>query len=446
MTLSRRRFLAALGVSGAWLSHETDGHATPAPAPRRYIGVYTPHGRAHEHWQPREGFDISYEGSSLAPFDDPASYGRSFRDRLIVLDGIDLSAGIEVGTTGHDGSRVILTGSGADGKNASLDQFLAIEQGLGADTPHTSLTLGIGSDSTEVGQNISWSRGGTPVPRWIDPSRVYAELFGSPLGARQEELAYQRRVGKSALDRVRADLKRLHGRAPASERTKLEQHATALRDIEKRLTQTERSCVSPSLPPAFERLKAYGGGEPYFDAITDLQIDLLARAIGCDLTRVATLYLADLTRSKLVPGMPEDIHNDVSHRYDARDGAHAGSPESWRKLAVQNRYSYGKVARLLQRLDEAGALATTLVHASSDMGDPARHSSRQVPTLLAAGAALPLAGGRYLDLRHGKRKQDGVPNNRLLVSICQLFGAQTERFGQSKDPSLLTGKLDALTA
>jgi hypothetical protein len=451
--LSRRRFLAALGVSGSWLAFETRAaadQATPAAKtaapPRRYIGVYTPHGRAHELWQPRAGFDISFPEATLQPFDDTATYGKSFRDRLLVLDGIDLSAGIEVGTTGHDGSRVILTGSGADGKNASLDQFLAVEQGLGTETSHTSLTLGIGNDSTEVGWNISWSRGGTPVPKWIDPSRVFAELFGSPLGARQDELEHERRLGKSVLDRVRHDLGRLKKRAPASERTKLEQHATALREIEKRLRPKQTSCAAPGAPPAFARLKAYGGGEPFFDAITDVQIDLLARAISCDLTRIATLYLADLTRSQLVPNLPEDIHSDVAHRYDCRDDRHAGSPESWHKLGLQNRYSYGKVARLLQRLDEGGALDTTLVHVSSDMGDPARHSSRQVPTLLVAGPSFKLATGRYLDLRHGKELEGGVPNNRLLVSICQLFGVETDRFGQSKNASLLTGKLEVLAA
>jgi hypothetical protein len=445
--LSRRRFLAALGVSGAWLARETDARADTAveATPRRFIGVYTPHGRAHELWQPRDGFDIAYENASLQPLDDAARYGKSFKDRLLVLDGIDLSAGIEVGTTGHDGSRVILTGSGADGKNASLDQYLAIEHGLGAETPHTSLTLGIGNDSTEVGWNISWSRGGTPVPKWIDPSRVYAELFGDPLGARREELERDRQRGKSVLDRVRNDLSRLHRRAPRSERTKLEQHATALREIEKRLQPRSQTCAAPAPPRGFERLKAYGGGEPYFDAITDLQIDLLARAVACDLTRVATLYLADLTRSRLMPELPEDIHSDVSHRYDARDGKRAGTPESWHKLGMQNRYSYGKLARLLQRLDEAGSLETSLVHVSSDMGDPARHSSRQVPTLLVAGSAFGLKTGRYLDLRHGADLAKGVPNNRLLVSIAQLFGAKVERFGQSRDPSLLSGKLDALT-
>jgi hypothetical protein len=441
--LERRRFLAALGVTGAFLTQETRGSAETARAStrpaRRYLAVYTPHGRAHELWQPRAGFDIAYEGSTLAPL-------VAHRHRLLVLDGIDLSAGIEVGTTGHDGSRVILTGSGADGKNASLDQYLAVEHGLGADTPHTSLVLGVGSDSTEVGLNISWSRGGTPIPKWIDPARGYAELFGEPLGARREELEHQRRAGKSVLDRVRADLARLARRAPSGERTKLEQHATALRDIEKRLMRVERSCAAPVAPPSFERIRAYGGGEPFFDAITDLQIELAARAFGCDLTRVCSLYLADLTRTKLVAELPEDVHQEVAHRYDAKDDAHAGTPESWRKLAIQNRYTYGKVALLADRLQQAGVLESTLIHASSDMGDPARHSSRQVPTLLLAGGDLGLKTGRYVDLRHGRQLQEGVPNNRLLVTIARLFGAPLERFGQSKNIGLLSGSLSELDA
>jgi hypothetical protein len=175
-----------------------------------------------------------------------------------------------------------------------------------------------------------------------------------------------------------------------------------------------------------------------------LQIDLMARAVSCDLTRVATLYLADLTRSKLLAELPEDVHQEVAHRYDARDEVHGGTPETWHKLGLQNHYSYGKVARLVARLDEAGALDSSLLLTSSDMGDPARHSSRQVPTLLLAGSAFPIKTGRYLDLRHGKNLQEGVPNNRLLVSIARLFGASVERFGESKASHLLHGEL-ALT-
>ena len=66
----------------------------------------------------------------------------------------------------------------------------------------------------------------------------------------------------------------------------------------------------------------------------------------------------------------------------------------------------------------------------------------QVPTLLLAGPIFPIKTGRYHDLRHGKKRQEGVPNNRLLVSIARLFGAQLDRFGESKASSLLTGQLD----
>lgn len=453
--VGRREFLAALGAAGilATQGARADTGAGSAAArarasnrPLRFVAVYTPHGRAHELWQPREGFDLRFPDAILRPLDDAEATGKSYRDRLIVLDGVDLSAGILVGTSGHDGPRVILTGSGADGKGASLDQVLAVERGFGAETLHTSLELGIGSDQTAIASCISYGAGGTPMPKWIDPAQTFGELFGGPLlGARAEEVEQQRRAGRSVLDVVRADLARLSARAPASERTKMEQHQAALRDIEKRLGATERTCAAP-VPPErarFRRVGSYDGGAQYLDAITDLQIDLLARAMSCDLTRFATLMLGDLSRTHLYPELPDDVHGDVAHRYDARTDKHPGAPETWRALALQNRYSAGKVARLLLRLDEAGVLDDTIVLVSGDMGDPARHSSRSVPTLIAGGCGGHFKMGRYLDLRQGKGGE-GVPNNRVLVSIAQAFGVESERFGQSADPRIVTGKLEAL--
>jgi hypothetical protein len=420
------------------------GSKGPSGRPLRFLAVYTPHGRAHELWQPHQGFDLSYPDSILQPFDDPSSYGKSFKDRLLVLDGIDLSAGIAVGTVGHDGPRVILTGSGADGKNASIDQFLAVDQGLGAETPHSSLALAIGNDQSVIGANVSYAAGGTPIPKWIDPSQTFNELFGAPLsGVEKAELERQRNEGKSVLDVVRGDLARLEARAPQSERVKLEQHQSALREIEKRLTPHASTCPAPARPDAskFPKLRAYGGGEPYFDAMTDVQIDLLARAFACDLSRFATLFLGDLSRSRLYPELPPDVHTDVAHRYDAVTDKHPGTPSTWHALAIQNRYAYSKVARLLQRLDEAGVLDDTIVYVSGDMGDPARHSSRSVPTLLAGGCGGRFKMGRYLDLR---RDAAGVPNNRILVSICQAFGVETNRFGHATDANVTTGRLDEL--
>jgi Protein of unknown function (DUF1552) len=460
--VGRRRFLATLGAAGMLAGARALGGAQSAAAqgqpggprssatrqPLRLIVVYTPHGRAHELWQPRDGFDLRFPDSILRPFDDPETHGRSFRDRLLVLDGVDLSAGIESGTSGHDGPRVILTGSGADGKNASVDQYLAVERGLGAETPLTSVVLGVGNREPEIGACVSYGPGGTPVPKWIDPAQTFAELFGLPLGEGQSErIEEQRRLGRSVLDTVSGDLARLAARMPSSERTKMEQHQDALRDIEKRLVAVDRACAAPV--PAdrihFAHVGAHEGGARHLDAITDLQVDMLARAVACDLTRFASLFLGDLSGTHLFPDLPDDVHSDVAHRYDAREGRRAGSPASWQALAVQNRYAYSKVARLLSRLDDSGVLDDTIVLVSGDMGDPARHSSRSVPTLLAGGCGGRFKMGRYVDLRRGAGG-DGVPNNRLLVSLCQAFGVEIQRFGHAADPRIVTGRLDELAA
>src|SRR5690606_20768554 len=185
-------------------------------------------------------------GCSLAPFDDVARFGRSFREQVAVIDGIDLAAGIEVGTVGHDASRVILTGRGARGTNASLDQYLAVGPRLGATTPLTSLVVGVGNDDTGLGYNLSYARGGTPVPKVIDPVVLFDELFGKPLsGAERRALEQRRLTGRSVLDTLRRDLRRLGATAPASERDKLDQHQTALREIEKRLLPLVRTCAAP---------------------------------------------------------------------------------------------------------------------------------------------------------------------------------------------------------
>jgi hypothetical protein len=458
--LDRRRFLAALGAAGLAFGgdrHSSKGTAVAGSAsigagsrasgrPLRLVAVYTPHGRAHELWQPHEGFDLRFADSILSPFDDVDAYGRSYRDRLLVLDGIDLSAGIASGTSGHDGPRVILTGSGADGRNASIDQYLAVERGLGAETSHTSIVLGIGNAEPEIGACISYGPGGTPIPKCIDPARTFGDLFGAALtGARREEIDGQRRIGKSVLDVVTADLTRLAARMPPSEKTKMEQHQAALRDIEKRLAGVEPTCAAPVPPDRthFAHVGANDGGARYLDAITDLQVDLLARAVACDLTRFASIFLADLSRTHLYPELPDDVHSDVAHRYDAREGERSGTPATWSKLAIQNRYSYSKVARLLSRLDEGGVLDDTIVYVCGDMGDPARHSSRNVPAILAGGCGGHFKMGRYVDVRR-ETGGDGVPNNRLLVSICRAFGVDIQRYGHAADPRIVTGRLEAL--
>lgn len=448
---SRRRFLrhAAFGLGlspllGGALSSLATGAEPGSSAPgraRRFIGIYAPHGVAHELWRPGPGFDLRYENCSLQPFDDPAVAGQSLREHIVVIEGLDLAAGIEAGTVGHEGARVILTGSAADGDNASVDQFLAVERGLGAATPYSSLVLAVGTNGTDIGTNISYLADGRPVPKLLDPSVVFDSVFGELIlpadPAAAAKVRAQRALKKSSLDFLGGQLGALAGRLPASEARRLDQHLTAQRELERRLAHFEVACRVPERPPAFERVTTGNGGARYFDAITDLQIDLMVQAMACDATRFGTLFLNDLSRTRLIEGMPEDIHFDVSHRYRARDPEHPGRPETWLPLAKQNRYAYGKVARLMHQLHAAALLEDTVVYVSSDMGDPARHSSRSVPTVLGGGV---FRGGRHL-VFDGKARG---ANNHLLVSICNAFGVEVTSFGQARDPAIVTGPLAGL--
>jgi hypothetical protein len=281
------------------------------------------------------------------------------------------------------------------------------------------------------------------LPKLVDPSQTFEQAFARLVvgndPAALAKLERERQLGKSLLDYWRDDLARLKARAPQSEQDRLDQHESALRELEKSLGSRLDGCTPPPTPDrsSFPLLASYGGGEPYFDTVTNLQVDLLAQALACGVTRVATLFLGDLSRTHLDPALPDDVHIDVAHRYDSagRDGQ-GGTPATWQALARQNRYTYSKIARLLQRLAERNLLQDTVLVAMSDMGDPARHSSRQIPALLAGGWGGQLKGGRHLDLG-----ATGTPNNRLLVSIQQAFGVESDTFGESTDPTLLSGSL-----
>jgi len=462
--LGRRRFLRGLGVGAAALPFVrlvANSRADQAglPPALRFIGVYHPHGIAAELFARRDGeteteFDLTVPDSPLQPFDDPATYGRSFKDKVVVIEGLDVLSD----TNAHNSAGTILTGSrivGGDGGlpwNSSIDQFLAVENRLGDATLIPSIALAVGGKQLSARETLSFGQGGVPISKIIDPAVAFDFLFRRAVvgadAAAQAEAARAQRLGKSLIDFARGDLQRLRARVGPFEVQKIDQHLDALRALEKKrdAVSLPAGCTPPDRPASFPYLERYNGGEPYFDAITDLQIDLLALAMGCDITRFGTLVMNDLSYAGNPLGLPEDNHGAMAHTYSASalgSSGHpvgAGDPATWRLLARFNRYAYGKVARLLQRLGEYGILDSTLVYASSDMGNPATHSTRNVPTVLAGGLGGKIRMGRRIQFRTDQT----VPNNQLLVSIAQAFGVDVVSYGVQAEAQYSTGTLPGL--
>jgi hypothetical protein len=477
---TRRAFLRAMGAGFAALPfsrllENSVAQAAGETLPLKFITIYHPHGLSAEYWAMKAGdtetaFDIAYEGCSLQPFDDAATYGKSFKDKLLVIEGIDHLSN----ANGHDSAGTILTGSRIEGgtkpQNISLDQYLAVSKGLGSSTRVTSLALGVGQDGTAAGQTLSYGEGGVPLPKIIDPGKAFDLLFdGVVVGsdpAAQAAAERKRKLSKSVIDYAKWDIGRLRARLAPPEQLKLDQHLTSLSELEKQLGGPAGGggqCMVPTRPDSskFPQLKQYNGGEPYFDAITDAHIEVLAQAIACDLTRFATLYMNDLSYANNPLQLPQDNHAGVAHIYNPSPVGNngipgAGDPATWLPLAKFNRYSYGKVARLMQRLDELGALDSTIIYVTSDMGNPSLHSTRNVPTVLAGGAGGKLRMGRRLKLKPDCPENSPwcgendpgftpVPNSKLLVTIAQAFGVDVNEFGTQPDPALTQGALSELT-
>ena len=478
---SRRAFLRAMGAGFAALPFSrlltnSVAQAAGEALPLKFVTIYHPHGLSAEYWAMKAGdtettFDLAYENCSLQPFDDAATYGKSFKDKLLILEGIDHLSN----ANGHDSAGTILTGSriegGAKPQNISLDQFLAVSKGLGSGNRVTSLSLGVGMDGTAAGQTLSFGEGGVALPKIIDPGKAFDLLFDGVVVNPGEDPAAaaaaerKRKMSQSVIDYQKWDIKRLRAKLAPPEQLKLDQHLTSLSELEKQLSGTTGGtgqCTVPTRPDGskFPQLKQYNGGEPFFDAITDAHIDVLAQALACDLTRFATLYMNDLSYADNPLGLPTDNHGGVAHTYNAspignngRPGD--GDPASWLPLAKFNRYSYSKVARLMQKLDQLGALDSTLIYVTSDMGNPALHSTRNVPTVLAGGANGKFRMGRRLKLKvdcpadspwcgENDATFTPVPNSKLLVSIAQAFGVEVNEFGTQPDPTLTQGALSEL--
>ena len=478
---TRRAFLRAMGAGFAALPcsrllENSVAQAAGEALPLKFITIYHPHGLSAEFWAMKAGdtetaFDIGYANCSLQPFDDAATYGKSFKDKILVLEGIDHLSN----ANGHDSAGTILTGSriegGAKPQNISLDQYLAVTKGLGSTNRVTSISLGVGNDSTASGTTLSYGEGGVALPKIIDPTKAFDLLFdGVVVGTNPVDVAAsdrKRKLSQSVIDYEKWDVNRLRAKLAPAEQQKLDQHLTSLSELEKQLGNGGPAagavCMVPPRPDAtaFPMLKQYNGGEPYFDAITDAHIDVLAQAMACDITRFATLFMNDLSYDNNPLGLPKDNHGSVAHIYNASpvgdDGRPGdGAPDTWLPLAKFNHYVYSKVARLMQKLDALGALDSTLIYVTSDMGNPALHSTRNVPTVLAGGA-----GGKFRMGRRLKMMADcpttspwcggndavftPVTNSKILVSIAQAFGDDINTFGTQPDPTLTTGALPGLT-
>ena len=167
--------------------------------------------------------------------------------------------------------------------------------------------------------------------------------------------------------------------------------------------------------------------------LVKLQMDLAAMAFASDLTRVVVMQIGDQAGGQLVftnlgfmaggPNPPDANTGDVNgwNAIAKRNGADKMLVDSWFQSQVA--YMAGQMKGIIDPGGKSALDSGVLVGMSnmrSGLGE-----TTQVPTVLAGSCGGYFKTGRSLALT-------GIPNNQLLVALCNGMGAPVTTFGEPR--------------
>jgi hypothetical protein len=456
-SLSRRTVLKGAGgvaIALPWLeamTREKPARANlPGTTPRRFLAVYWPGGTVRagslgDRYTPT-GTETEF---TLSPILAPLEPVKS---SVLIADGLWLMAGDQSKFSVEQlqgGMMAWLTGQVQPGsgnfqtKGPSIDQVLAPRLSMGKPFPSLAVAVrwGTGKAHGKLTPMDVCQFDGTapyrPIPPRIDPVDTWKTLFGDP-GPAKDARAWE----SSILDAVDKRYAKLAQRLGAADRQRLEAHLERIRDLEKRVGSAAvgGACKAPTLVDTSDYNPASGLNSANDGSIKDLAtdaaipkvgklfMDMIVMAFACDLTSVALMQWVDSEAKYTLPwlGLSE------VHSFYENDGGFR--PAECEKIYT---WYFSQHAYLLQQLasiDVGGhsLLDETLVFFGSEEADPASHSKRNMPFVLAGGG---LRTGRWVKF------SDGTPHNNLLVSLLNVFGDPRTTFG---DDRCCTGPLSGL--
>ncbi|MAT14114.1 MAG: hypothetical protein CMJ46_02460 [Planctomyces sp.] len=436
--LNRRTFLRGLGVtmglplldamSGSQsqlLAAAAGAKESVGASPTRMAFMFVPNGVIERDWTPKgEGanFEFNKTMQALTPF----------KNNLNVLTHLCQDKGKAHGDGAGDHARAsasYLTGahpyktSGADISNGiSVDQVAAMQ--LGDRTVLPSLEIGIeggrNAGSCDSGyscaysSNISWKTPSMPVAKETQPHLVFDRLFGTDAKDRGKRDAAR----KSILDMVSDDARRLQQKLGKTDRQKVEEYFTSVRDLEKRIESRKK--FNPVLPEGYVPPTARPNDK--VDHIRQMY-DLLALAFQTDATRIST-YMLGNAGSGASYQMVEvnEGHHQLSH--------HQNEEDKVQKLQKIDQFHITQFAYFLEKLrsipeGEGTLLDNCMIVYGSGLGDGNRHSHDDLPVILAGSAGGRIQTGRHLVFN------ENTPMNNLYLSMLDLMGADIEGIGDS---------------
>ena len=401
MHVTRRRFLQGVSMAGAairvglpplaaWFTSNGTAYAAQAGAKAitpRFVFWFNGNGIPERYWIPsRTGTDYELT-PCLAPLE-------SLRSDIHVISSID-NAGARSSGPGnghHKSISGVLSGAAYTGRGAggaSIDQ--AIAAGMVGQTRFNSLQVGVCQEShgENIHRNMSWSGPDRALPPEMIPQNLFDRLFGV-----RDEGWIERK--KSVLDAVREDLGDLQPTLGQSDRHRLDEHLSSVRDLERAIA---------SLPSDYgKNIK-----EPEdiadltdYPRIAKIQSDLTVHALASGQTNVVSYMLSkgqSLTRFPWM-GLTRLRHHDYTH-------SNASSPESQRIMRDICRWHVEEFAYFLNKMKsvpegDGNLLDNTCVLYAHEHAEAGPHKNTGLAMILAGHA-----GGMQTGMHSRMRNTNG---------------------------------------
>ena len=334
----------------------------------------------------------------------------SFRNKFTVISGSS-HPGVD---GGHSAEKSFLTAASHPGSTSfrnsvSLDQLVANQ--IGAETRYASLSLSL------AGRGLSWSRGGVEIPSETRPSYVFAKLFLEGKPHEKAQQIQRLKDGQSILDVVMDKTKSVEKRLSGTDRQKLDDYLTAVREAELRLVKGEEWEHKPK--PKVDSTKPVDI-QDRSDVINKarLMYDMMHLALQTDSTRLITFFKNGINAVPNVKGVSQDYHN-LSH--------HGKDPSKIKELTIIEEAQMKAFGEFLTKMNstkegDTSLLDNTMVFMGSNLGNASNHNNRNLPIVLAGGG-----------FKHGQHlafdQENNYPLSKLYVSMLQRLGIKADSFG-----------------
>ncbi|WP_417388786.1 DUF1552 domain-containing protein [Gimesia sp.] len=331
---------------------------------------------------------------------------------------------------GHSTENCFLTGarhptSSGFRNTISLDQYAA--EHLGRRTRFSTLNLGVNID--KANRSLSWTRDGVLLPAEDSPAQLFRKLFiqGSDAKVKQRLQALKRRG--SILDAVSDSTQSYSRSLGQSDRRRLDQYFTSIRELEQRLLTAGEWEQRPKPDIQQEPPRDIVDRALLFDKFEQMLM-MAALALQSDSTRIVTL-MVDAFATPVFQLRDDEKSSTGYHTLSH----HGMRPDHLAQLEKADRRQMNLLRRLFERLTEVQGetgrlLDSTMVLYGSNMGDANTHDNTNLPLLLAGGG-----------FRHGQHlafnREQNSPLCNLYVSMLQRLGVESDQFGSSS--GTLTG-------